>query len=110
MRLAINGAVVVVAGTLLALFLSASSLQALRFTATAIIAFRVVAFAVFAALVAWGLVLPLRRRVTDSQVARYLEECDPTLEEAIMSAVEASSLVTDEHDHGRHAHRLGRCR
>ena len=103
-RLAIKGAVLVVAGTLLALFLSASSLQALRFTATAIIAFRVIAVAVFGALVARGLWMPLRRRVTDSQVARYLEERDPTLEEAIMSAVEASSLVTDEHDRGPSPH------
>src|SRR5580658_27426 len=93
-RLAIRGAVVVVAGTLLALFLSASSLQALRFTAMSIIAFRLLALAVFGGLVAWGLVLPLRRRVSDSQVARYLEECDPTLQEAIMSAVEASHHVS----------------
>ena len=34
---------------------------------------------------------PLRRRVTDAQVAMYLEECDPTLEAAIISAVEATA-------------------
>src|SRR6185295_20032383 len=34
---------------------------------------------------------PLRRRVTDGQVAMYLEECDPTLEAAIISAVEATA-------------------
>ena len=39
LRLAIRGAVVVLAGTLLALFLSASSLQALRFSPAAIITF-----------------------------------------------------------------------
>ena len=36
MKLALRGAVIVVAGTLLALFLSASSLEALRFSPTAI--------------------------------------------------------------------------
>jgi len=100
LRLAINGALVVIAGTLLALFVSASSLQALRFSTTSILAFRVIALAVFGGLVAWGLVLPLRRRVTDSQVARYLEECDPTLQEAIMSAVEASALLTADRENG----------
>src|SRR5439155_15904556 len=54
--------------------------------------FRIVALLVFAALVGVGFVRPLRRRVTDSQVALYLEEKDPTLEAAILSAIESSSL------------------
>src|SRR5215218_1669958 len=90
LKLALRGTVIVVAGTLLALLLSASSLEALRFSPAAIISFRVIALLIFAALVGVGLVLPLRRRVTDGQVALYLEECDPTLEAAIMSAVETS--------------------
>src|SRR6476646_7441254 len=92
LKLALRGAVIVVAGTLLALFLSASSLEALRFSPTAIISFRILALLVFAALVGVGFVQPLRRRVTDSQVALYLEEKDPTLEAAILSAIESSSL------------------
>src|SRR5579872_7029835 len=90
-RLAIRGAVVVVAGTLLALFLSASSLQALRFSPAAIITFRFIAIAVFVALVWQFLARALRRQVTDGQVALYLEENDPTLEAAILSAIEATS-------------------
>src|SRR5258705_11006850 len=89
-RLALRGAVVVVAGTILALLLSASGLEQLRFSAPAIIAFRIVSVAVFVGLLLYGLVWPLRRRVTDAQVAMYLEECDPTLEAAIISAVEAT--------------------
>ena len=81
----------VVAGTLLALFLSASSLVALRFSPGAIIAFRLIAFAVFAGLVWLFLVRPIRRQVTDTQVAMYLEENDPKLEAAILSAIEATS-------------------
>ena len=93
LKLALRGAVIVVAGTLLALLLSASSLEALRFSPTAIIAFRLIAFLVFAALVVVGFVRPLRRRVTDPQVALYLEEKDPTLEAAILSAIESTAAV-----------------
>src|SRR5262249_14799931 len=95
LKLALRGAVIVVAGTLLALFLSASSLEALRFSPAAIVTFRIVALLIFAALVGIGLILPLRRRVTDTQVALYLEECDPTLEAAILSAVETSGTSSD---------------
>src|SRR4051794_6736375 len=90
-RLALRGAVVVAAGTVLALLLSASGLESFRFSAPAIITFRVVTVAVFVGLLLYGLVWPLRRRVTDAQVAMYLEECDPTLEAAIISAVEATA-------------------
>src|SRR5436190_8277692 len=90
LKLALRGAVIVVAGTLTALLLSASSLEALRFSPTAITSFRLLALLVFGALVWFGLVLPLRRRVNDSQVALYLEESDPTLEAAILSAVESA--------------------
>jgi hypothetical protein len=98
LKLAMRGAVVVVAGTVLALLLSASGLESFRFTAPAIIAFRVVTVGVFVGLLLYGLVWPLRRRVTDAQVAMYLEECDPTLEAKIISAVEATA------DGGSEAH------
>ena len=91
LKLAMRGAVVVVAGTALALLLSASGLESFRFTAPAIIAFRVVTVGVFVGLLLYSLVWPLRRRVTDAQVAMYLEECDPTLEAKIISAVEATA-------------------
>src|SRR3954470_6967551 len=90
-RLALRGAVVVAAGTVLALLLSASGLESFRFSAPAIITFRVVTVAVFVGLLLYGLVWPLRRRVTDAQVAMYLEERDPSLEAAIISAVEATT-------------------
>ena len=90
-RLALRGAVVVVAGTMLALLLSASGLESFRFSVPAIITFRIISVAVFVGLLFYGLVWPLRRRVTDAQVAMYLEERDPTLEAAIISAVEATA-------------------
>jgi hypothetical protein len=95
MKLALRGAVVVVAGTVLALLLSASGLESFRFSAPAIIAFRIITVAVFVGLLLYGLVWPLRRRVDDAQVAMYLEECDPTLEARIISAVEATADESD---------------
>src|SRR5437899_183135 len=74
LKLAMRGAVVVVAGTVLALLLSASGLESFRFTAPAIIAFRVVTVGVFVGLLLYGLVWPLRRRVTDAQVARGADQ------------------------------------
>ena len=100
-RLALRGAVVVLAGTVLALLLSASGLESFRFSAPAIIAFRVLSVAVFVGLLVYGFVWPLRRRVTDAQVAMYLEECDPTLEAAIISAVEATASGPSP-DHSPH--------
>src|ERR1051325_2850653 len=97
-----RGVVLVVAGTLLALFLSASSLEALRFSASAIIAFRLIAAVVFAGLVWTFLVRPIRREVSDTQVAMYLEENDPTLEAAILSAIEATSGSVISQDHSPH--------
>ena len=100
LKLALRGVVIVVAGTLLALFLSASSLEALRFSPAAIISFRLIAFGIFGALAYVGLVRPLQRRVTDSQVAMYLEECDPTLQAAILSAIESSSALDNPTETG----------
>ena len=95
-RLAMRGAVVVIAGTVLALLLSASGLEALRFSPGAIIAFRIAALVVFAGLAYAAFVRPLRRRVSDSQVAMYLEEGNPELQAAIMSAVETSAITADD--------------
>ena len=95
LKLALRGATIVGAGMLLALLVSASSLEALRFSPASIIFFRLFALVAFGALVWFGLVRPLRRRVTDSQVALYLEERDPSLQTAILSAVEATSRATD---------------
>src|SRR5581483_5317608 len=101
LRLALRGALVVVAGTVLALLLSASTLEQLRFSAPAIITFRLVSVGVFVALLVYAFIWPLRRRVTDHQVAMYLEECDPTLEAAIMTAVEATTNGPNK-DHSQH--------
>ena len=96
-RLAARGALIVLGGTMLALLISASGLETLRFSAPALIAFRLIVFAVFALLGVYAVVRPLRRQVSDSQVAMYLEESNPSLEAAILSAIEASAIPNEAH-------------
>src|SRR4051794_12129027 len=91
LKLAARGAAIVIGGTLLALLVSASGLEALRFSSRAIVGFRMFIMTVVAALLARWVVMPLLRRVNDTQVALYLEECDPSLQAEILSAVEAST-------------------
>src|SRR6185503_16963916 len=50
---------------------------------------RVAMLVVLAASAYWFLWVPLRHRVTDEQVALYLEENEPSLEATLLSAVEA---------------------
>jgi len=100
LKLALRGAVIVGAGTLIALMSSAAGLEALRFSAASIIAFRVLALLIFGGLVFYGFVRPMRRRVSDSQVALYLEERDRSLEAAILSAVESASLASEANESG----------
>jgi len=91
LKLAIRGAAFVVAGGVFALLVSAYGLERLKFSPGSIIAFRVGMIMIAGALAGYFFVLPQWRRVTDEQVALYLEECEPSLESAILSAIEASN-------------------
>jgi hypothetical protein len=89
MKLALRGAAIAVACIAVALVLSAMTLQWMRFSAESILAFRIVLAGAIAVVGYVFLARPLLRRVTDEQVALYLEEHEPSLEAAIISAVEA---------------------
>jgi hypothetical protein len=90
LKLALRGAVAVL-GVAFALFLIAAyAMETVRFTGASIIASRVALAVAFAVSVFWFLVRPLRRKVTDEQVALYLEEHEPSLQATLLSAVEAS--------------------
>src|SRR5262245_23468655 len=89
LKLAVRGTAFVVAGFLLTLLLSAYALETLRFSPGSIVAFRVAMIMILGALAGYFFVMPQWRRVSDEQVAMYLEECEPTLETAILSALEA---------------------
>ena len=68
---------------------AAYGLEQFRFSPAAIITARIVTYLVLAALGWFFFVRPLARRVTDQQVALYLEEHEPSLQELLLSAVDA---------------------
>lgn len=90
-KLLLRGGLILVGGGLLALFLASWGLHAAKFSPAAVLGFRIAIFAVFATLAGFWLVKPLRRRVTDMQVALYIEEHDPKLQAAMLSAVEVGA-------------------
>jgi hypothetical protein len=92
-KLMLRGAVGVLGLGALALILSAWGLESWRFSPGSIITFRVLVAASFAALIGWFIVRPLFWRVTDEQVALYLEEHEPSLQAEIISAIEATRLA-----------------
>ena len=89
-KLAVRGAVIVAVTAAIVFFAAAYGLQWARFSATAIITSRVLLLLALVASALWFVVRPLRRRVTDEQVALYLEEHEPALQARVLSAVEAS--------------------
>jgi hypothetical protein len=93
-KLLVRGAIVVVGGAFLALVLASWALAAYKFSPWSVTTFRIALFAVVGALVAWWVFKPLRRQVTDLQVALYIEEQEPSLQAAILSAVDAGATGT----------------
>ena len=87
-KLALRGALGVVGLGVLVLLVSAYGLESWRFTAGAIVTFRVIVGLALVGLIGYLLVRPLMRSATDEQVALYLEEHEPSLQAAIISAVE----------------------
>ena len=90
MKLALRGVVRVIAIAFLLVLIAAYGLDWARFTATSILVARIGLFSALFAAAAWFLVRPLRRKVSDEQVALYLEEHEPSLQATLLSAVEAS--------------------
>ena len=91
LKVLLRGAAAVVGVGLAAFLLSAYRLEAFRFSPGAVIGFRVGVYAVALGLVGWFLARPLLRRVTDQQVALYIEEHEPELQAAMVSAIDADS-------------------
>ena len=84
-----QGAVGFIAATAVALMASAYALEALRFSPSSILGFRVLILLAAAAFAGWFLVRPLMRKVSDEQVALYLEEHEPSLEAVIITAMDS---------------------
>jgi len=90
MKIAARGAAACGAAAFLLLLAAAWGLEWARFSPASILALRIAAAAALGTAVVFLLVRPLLRRVTDEQVALYLEEHEPSLQAAVVSAVEAS--------------------
>ena len=89
LKIAMRGSAIVLGASILAFLLSAYGLEYFRFSPAAVIAFRVFTYVVLAGLAVMFLVRPLLRRVSEEQVALYLEEHEPSLQAAVLSALEA---------------------
>jgi hypothetical protein len=88
LRVALRGVAVLLAAALGTLVLSAWGLEVYRFTPAAIIIFRVLTYAALIGFGWWFCIRPVLRRISDDQVALYLEEHEPSLQAAVLSAVE----------------------
>jgi hypothetical protein len=95
LKLALRGVVRLLAAALALLLLTAYGMEWARFTPASIIAGRIVIALALVAAIFYFLVRPLRRRVTDDQVALYLEEHEPSLQATVLSAVETSRTGGD---------------
>src|SRR5687768_4212858 len=85
---ALRGLVVVIGASLLVFVAVALVMDALRYAPSAVIAARVLVWTAIVALAARFLAMPLWRRVPDDRIALYLEECEPSLDAAVVTAVQ----------------------
>ena len=90
-RVALRSVTVLVGAAVVTVLAAAWGLERWRFSPEAIVSFRVVTYLALVALGWFFLVRPLARRVTDLQVALYLEEHEPSLEALLLSAVDGSA-------------------
>src|ERR671933_1525940 len=85
---ALRGLVIVIGASLLVFVAVALVMDALRYAPSAVAAARILVWTAFAALAARFLALPLARRVPDERVALYMEEREPSLDAAVVTAVQ----------------------
>ncbi len=90
-KVVVRSLAVLVGAAILALLVVAYGLEQFRFAPASIIVFRVLTYLVLVALGWFFFVRPLGRRVSDQQVALYLEEHEPSLQEILVSAVDVGA-------------------
>ena len=88
-RILLRGGSIVLAAALAAVALSVWGLEAARFSPGAVLTFRILSWGIVLGLLAWLVIRPLIRRVSDEQVALYLEEHEPSLKASVLGAIEA---------------------
>ncbi|HET7550476.1 MAG TPA: DUF4175 family protein [Gemmatimonadaceae bacterium] len=96
LRLFLSGLTIVLGAALLMLLAGAWVMQHYRFEPSVVTGVRIGSWLVIGAFAVIFLLLPLLRRASDTQVALYLEEHDPTLEAMVLSAVESTAPGTPD--------------
>ena len=92
LRLALRGLTWVVGATAVMLLVASFGMDRLGFTPQSILLARIVAYVAIVGVAVVFLIRPLVRRVPDQRVALYLEEHEPTLDAAVVSAVEQREM------------------
>ncbi len=90
-KVVLRSVTVLLGAAILALLAVAYGLEQFRFSPASIVAARVVMYVALVALGWFFFVRPLGRRVNDQQVALYLEEHEPSLQELLVSAVDVGA-------------------
>jgi hypothetical protein len=89
---ALRGLIVVIGASLLVFVAVALVMDAVRYAPSAVIAARVLVWAAVVALAARFLAIPLIRHIPDDRVALYMEEREPTLDAAVVTAVQLGQI------------------
>jgi len=95
LRVLLHGLAWVAAGGLVMFLLAAWGVDRFRFSPTALTVFRVLAWGTIGILFTWRVVRPLARRISDAQVALYLEEHEAELDGAVLGAVATDAQPGD---------------
>jgi hypothetical protein len=101
LRNLLKGAAFLLLFGLVAFAVSAYGMEQFRYTVWSVRLFRIFTYLALLALVLRFVVRPWTKRVTDEQVALYMEEHDPTLKEALSSAIEMGRPIAGDEDRRR---------
>src|SRR5450759_2586195 len=93
LKRALRGAAITVAGSYAFYALAALAVSAMNYSDGAVLTARVVCLVVLVAMTARFVIMPLLPTVRDEQVALYLEEHEPTLDGALVTAVEVDAAA-----------------
>jgi uncharacterized protein DUF4175 len=104
---ALRGLVVVIGASLLVFVAVALVMDALRYAPSAVIAARILVWTAVAALAARFLAIPLIRRIPDERIALYMEEREPSLDAAVVTAVQLEHADATSAPHA-HSSALGK--
>jgi hypothetical protein len=93
LRVFLHGLAWVGVGGLVVVLFAAWGVDRFRFSPTALTAFRALAWGTIAGLFLWRVLRPLARRITDEQVALYLEEHESSLDGSVLGAVTSGDVA-----------------